>query len=393
MIENKNMDKMISLVRETQVTLPPDFKRTLHNRLVETSVQAESAKRSSIFDKLIRSPKFIAPLVCSLVLSTVFITGVFDNTDVIQDIQPNDPPVNSQDVTPNDNNNNIDLPYCPYEEIPSCYYTESNLPNDIGNEVVTPSGGEDYTPYVTNNPPLTLLDILNLQNLVPNDSQDVPQNDSDTPNNAPSGNAQNAGTPQQESVPPSWIGFPNFRNNRTPEPVVTQPSVNDTQPSTNNAQPNNTATQQPVTPAQTQPSNDTQQTSSEWDWRAEPVQPLNNVGYNTPAGTTSGAETASRSSAIGFAAAALDIGSTTEIQTSTTFVFHVGQDVFVWLLRQLGRNESITEITLEAHEFAILPRDRMWSYLVGMLELEDFTPGNRYVIVSIMDSLVAYNVD
>ena len=380
MIENKNMDKMISLVRETQVTLPPDFKRTLHNRLVEASVQAESAKRSSVFDKLIRSPKFIAPLVCSLVLSTVFITGVFDD-DVIQGVQPNDLSINSQDVTPNDNNN-IDLPYYPYAEIPNYDYTEYNLPNDSGNEVVTPNGGEDYTPNVTDNAPLTLLDILStLQPIMTDNSQYVPQNGSDTPNNAPSGNVQNAGTSAQENTPPAWIGFPNLNINRNPQQSVTQPSVNDTQPSTNNAQPNNTTTQQPVTPTQTQPSNDTQQTSSEWDWRAEPVQPLTSVGYNTSGVETPGA----RSDIIGFAAAALDIGDTTEIETNTTFVFHVSQDVFVWLLRQLGRNENITEITLEAYEFAVLPRDRMWSYLAGMLEIDEFGQGNRYVIVAITD--------
>ncbi|MCL2838428.1 MAG: hypothetical protein FWE04_05090 [Oscillospiraceae bacterium] len=87
---DKNMDKMISLLKESRVTLPPDFSQKLHNRLAQANQEMlqTTASEKTWLKKLVSIRGVLAGAVCMLVIGTVFITGVFDQADIITPIQP-----------------------------------------------------------------------------------------------------------------------------------------------------------------------------------------------------------------------------------------------------------------------------------------------------------------
>jgi len=137
---DKNMEKMISLLKDSRVTLPPDFSQKLHNRLVEANQEMlqNTASKKTWLQKLVSSRGILGGAVCALVISTVFITGFFDRADIIPS-RPNDRPTNiTNDTRLNDCP--PDYPYC-FSDTPDYGYNyvngytrtgEVNAYNDTG---------------------------------------------------------------------------------------------------------------------------------------------------------------------------------------------------------------------------------------------------------------------
>lgn|GEM_PF-2672850 len=87
---DKNMEKMISLLNESRVTLPPDFSQKLHNRLAQANQEMlqTTASEKPWLKKLVSIRGVLAGAVCMLVIGTVFLTGVLDQPDIFIPIQP-----------------------------------------------------------------------------------------------------------------------------------------------------------------------------------------------------------------------------------------------------------------------------------------------------------------
>ena len=101
--KNKNIEKMISLVNEQQVPLPIDFSRNLHNKLVQASQQTASKPKKTFIQKLIASPQIIATAACALAIGAVFVTGIFNETDILLEFQPPQPQQEVEVYIPNGN--------------------------------------------------------------------------------------------------------------------------------------------------------------------------------------------------------------------------------------------------------------------------------------------------